>query len=518
MKDFSKKIAFILPTFLAIAVGSVVGLLLIRWLFSIQFQWLDLSTEVWDIFIPLLFPWIPMLIWLRSKLRSLQFKGSNSNGRMLFMVISWLTITATMIFSQQYLVSSTAKLLTLESVDQIIPSRKNEYYKIEKFYVDVGLAANISDFEVSGKHNENFNMNIYFVAPIINYETEEYNEPPKVWYGVNFHKRISNRLSPEEKENAFRTYFQECTSIMNNTDIYDLEYFKPIPKSKDKANFLAAVEVRLNQPTDENYVILSPIHEKFEERIGNKHLWSFLAFFLGTSIFTLVLLWPKFNYREVVRLRNKKYEKQESLFDGWEFLIPKGGHFVTSIIIDLNIIVFVIMVFSGVSFISASPMDLLEWGGNNKYQILQGEWWRLLTNIFLHSGIIHLVFNIFALVLAGIFIEPVLGRKQYTILYLLSGIFASFVSTVWHSNTVSVGASGAIFGLYGALFVLLIFTDVFPKQNQRTLIASIGSVIGINLIYGILTPQIDNAAHIGGLLSGAVIGYSTYYINKLLNS
>jgi rhomboid protease GluP len=92
MKDFSKKIAFILPTFLAIAVGSVVGLLLIRWLFSIQFQWLDLSTEVWDIFIPLLFPWIPMLIWLRSKLRSLQFKGSNSNGRMLFMVISWLTI------------------------------------------------------------------------------------------------------------------------------------------------------------------------------------------------------------------------------------------------------------------------------------------------------------------------------------------------------------------------------------------------------------------------------------------
>src|SRR5690606_27241607 len=463
MKDFCKKIVFILPTFLAIALGSIGGLLLIRWLFSIQFQWLDLSTEVWDIFIPLIFPWIPIIIWLRPKLKFLLFKSSASNGRFLFILISWITIMVTMMFSQSYIVSSTAKLLTLKSVDQIIPSRKNECYKIEKFYVDIGLAANISDFEVTGKHNEDFNMNVYFVAPIINYETEEYNEPPKVWYGVNFHKRISNRLSTEEKEDAFRSYFQECSSIMNNTDIYDLEYFKPIPKSKHKANFLSAVEVRLNQLTNENYTILSPVQEKFEERIGNKHLGSFLAFFIGTSIFILVLLWPKFNYREVVRLQKQSDKKQNDLFDGWELLIPKEGHFVTSIIIHLNILIFVIMVFSGVNFISPSTLDLLEWGGNNKYQLLQGEWWRLLTNTFLHGGIMHLIFNIFALVLAGIFIEPVLGRKQYTILYLLSGILASFVSAVWYSNTVSIGASGAIFGLYGALFVLLIFTDLFPK-------------------------------------------------------
>lgn len=518
MKNFCKKITFILPTFIAIALGSVVGLLLIRWLFSIKFQWLNLSAEVWDIFIPLLFPWIPIVIWLRPKLKFLQFKGSSGNGSFLFMIISWITIMLTMTFSQTYLVSSTARLVKLETVDQIKASKKNEYYTIKKFYVDESLAANISDFEVSGKHDENLNIHVYFVAPIINFETEEYNESPKVWYGVNFHKSISNRLTNQEKETAFRNFYEQCATKMSKTDIYDFEYFKPIQKSKHKANFLSAVEVRINQPADETYTILTPSQEKFDERIGNELLYSFIALFSGILIFTLALLWPKFNYREVVRLRRQFNSTNSNLVGGWDFLLPKDGHFVTSIIIHLNILVFLIMVFSGVSFIAPSMMDMLVWGGNNKYQLLQGEWWRLLTNIFLHAGIMHLIFNIFALVLAGIFIEPVLGRKQYALLYLSSGILASFVSAVWHSNTVSVGASGAIFGVYGALFTLLIFTNIFPKENRQTLIASIGSVIGINLILGAITPQIDNAAHIGGLFSGAIIGYLIHYINKFMNS
>src|SRR5690606_32704127 len=104
----------------------------------------------------------------------------------------------------------------------------------------------------------------------------------------------------------------------------------------------------------------------------NELLYSFIALFSGILIFTLALLWPKFNYREVVRLRKQSNTTSNNRLDGWDFLLPKDGHFVTSIIIHLNILVFLIMVFSGVSFIAPSMMDMLVWGGNNKYQLLQG--------------------------------------------------------------------------------------------------------------------------------------------------
>jgi rhomboid protease GluP len=148
------------------------------------------------------------------------------------------------------------------------------------------------------------------------------------------------------------------------------------------------------------------------------------------------------------------------------------------------------------------------WGANFRPVTLAGGEWRLLTNVFLHIGIIHLLFNMYALLYIGLLLEPHLGRLRFAAAYLLTGIAASTASLYWHDMTVSAGASGAIFGMYG-VFLAMLTTNFIEKSARKALLTSIAVFVGYNLMNG-LKGGIDNAAHIGGLVSGLVIGYVYY--------
>ncbi|MCO4293781.1 rhomboid family intramembrane serine protease [Solitalea sp. MAHUQ-68] len=185
---------------------------------------------------------------------------------------------------------------------------------------------------------------------------------------------------------------------------------------------------------------------------------------------------------------------------------PVKGFFITPIIIDLNISIFVLMVITGVSIMEPDNESLIRWGANFRPITLEGQWWRLLTNCFLHIGILHLLMNMYALLNIAVLLEPILGRTRYLAAYLLTGIVASMTSLWWHDLTVSAGASGAIFGMYG-VFLAMLTTDIIEKTTRKTLLSSITVFVAFNLIYG-LKGGIDNAAHIGGLISGLVVGYA----------
>ena len=121
--------------------------------------------------------------------------------------------------------------------------------------------------------------------------------------------------------------------------------------------------------------------------------------------------------------------------------------------------------------------------------------------------------NTYALYMAGVYLEPMLGKTKYILAYLCTGVLASIASLWWHKEGVnSAGASGAIFGLYG-VFLALLFTNLIPKQIRTSLLSSIGVFVVFNLIYG-MKSGIDNAAHVGGLLSGIVIGFIFYPVLK----
>lgn len=196
----------------------------------------------------------------------------------------------------------------------------------------------------------------------------------------------------------------------------------------------------------------------------------------------------------------------EKIKDFFSIFKPTQGFFITPILLDLNILIFILMILSGVSIISPDTESLLNWGANFRPMTLEGQWWRLFTSCFLHIGIIHLLMNMYALLYIGVLLEPILGRARFIAAYLLAGILASVASLWWHELTVSAGASGAIFGMYG-VFLALLTTNLIEKSARKSLLSSIGVFVGYNLLFG-LQGGIDNAAHIGGLIGGFIIGYS----------
>jgi rhomboid protease GluP len=199
---------------------------------------------------------------------------------------------------------------------------------------------------------------------------------------------------------------------------------------------------------------------------------------------------------------------QQKLQSFFSFFTPREGYYITPIIIDINILVFILMVFSGVSIFQPNTENLITWGANLRSITLSGQWWRLITNTFLHIGILHILLNMYALLYIGILLEPYLGKFRFASAYLFTGILASLTSIYWHPMTVSAGASGAIFGMYG-VFLAMLTTNIIDKKTRSALFASIGVFVVFNLMNGVKA-GIDNAAHIGGLIGGLIIGYAYY--------
>ena len=172
----------------------------------------------------------------------------------------------------------------------------------------------------------------------------------------------------------------------------------------------------------------------------------------------------------------------------------------------MNAVVFLIMVLRGVSPLLPSPQDAIAFGADYGPLTLNGQWWRLVTSMFVHFGIIHTGLNMWCLWNLGRAAKHLMGRVPYFLAYFVSGIFSSIASVYWHPMGASAGASGAIFGMAGALvsYVYLKKTPSHLTINKKML-GSLGTFIAYNLAFGAL-PGISNAAHIGGLVMGLAVG------------
>ncbi|MFZ1132610.1 MAG: rhomboid family intramembrane serine protease [Terriglobales bacterium] len=180
---------------------------------------------------------------------------------------------------------------------------------------------------------------------------------------------------------------------------------------------------------------------------------------------------------------------------------------VTQAIFGINVAVFVAMTLAGVSLTSPTEAELVHWGANFGPQTIGGEWWRLLTCVFVHIGIIHIAFNMWCLWGLGKLAESVYGHWTFGAVYLITGIAASVTSLAWNPGGTSAGASGAIFGIAGALIASsYLGSFTMPAAAVPGMLRSVLMFVGYNLVFGMMSGHTDNAAHVGGLVSGLILG------------
>lgn len=230
---------------------------------------------------------------------------------------------------------------------------------------------------------------------------------------------------------------------------------------------------------------------------------------IGSLIWLLMVTIPKVDKTQLDRIKTAKSHKvaQEDLRRIIVFLKPKEGLFITRLLIYVNVGIFTLMQLMGFGSISKGR-NLLDWGANFRPNIIDGEWRRLMTNIFLHSELLHLATNMLVLYYVGVLLEKRLGKTKYLTAYLLSGLCASIVSIWWHDATVSIGASGAIFGLYGTAIIGLL-TKTISRDFARAFVISFVVLIAFTTLTG-ARGGIDYAAYIGGFVNGLIIGLVLY--------
>ena len=181
---------------------------------------------------------------------------------------------------------------------------------------------------------------------------------------------------------------------------------------------------------------------------------------------------------------------------------------VTRLLVGINLVVFIAMLAGGAGLWHSSNNVQLAWGANFGPATQDGEWWRLGTAMFLHFGVIHLGLNLWALWDGGQLVERMYGPVRFVTIYFASGLAGNLLSLVANKGlAISGGASGAIFGIYGALLVFLWRErhNLHP-QDFRWFFWGAAGFAAVSLVLGLLITGIDNAAHIGGFVTGTLGG------------
>lgn len=181
---------------------------------------------------------------------------------------------------------------------------------------------------------------------------------------------------------------------------------------------------------------------------------------------------------------------------------------LTYILIFINMLVYLFSAFYSHDFMDMDMEVLIEMGALFSPLVIEHEqWWRLGTAMFLHGGLMHILMNMFSLYLIGRSVESYFNPKSYLAIYLFSGLIGAFFSLYMHPQSVGVGASGAIFGLFGALAGFFLAHREQIQSHTKAFMKDFGIILGINLVIGISIPSVDISAHIGGLIIGMIGGF-----------
>ncbi len=345
----------------------------------------------------------------------------------------------------------TEEMITLSEKDNLA-MKLLHYFIIEKGYTLILLQGVENEFWL-----ENLDEEYKIVRIVANYihNDEQY----------KFDVFKTNRI--------LRKIKAKTLSLRLNTLSIFLDLGNTVHLEEQQTKNLTAIEIKEDQDVKKNKVLKTYFPDlakklKFSEK--------------GLELFVKVT--------NDINEHNAKDQKKIS-----KVFTPKKP-IITYILLALNFAMFLIPSLLG-------NMDqFYNWGATYGPFIRMGQYYRLLTGAFIHGGIFHLLFNMYALWIIGSQLESFIGKSRYLLVYLFSAICASLLSITMNGNVASVGASGAIFGLLGAL---LYFGYHYRVYLGGVIKSQIIPIIVINLVLGFMMPGVDNAAHIGGLIGGCLM-------------
>jgi rhomboid protease GluP len=304
MDQFFVKFRLIIIPFLIIAIATTGIYSFLRWWFFIKNEVFVIDEPIVNFAGPLVLSLIAVLIWMRPRLKQLDFDSKNLRHPAIgATLLVWIAISVPSFFAQQYLISATGKLTQLTSISEISTHPKTKYYTLKNVYIDKQQARPYTITATSGKHNRNYDMAIYMPCPIFaakDTQSVAGNIKPLVWLAIKYKRTIRNNLTAADKDRAFNLFCQESKDDFDNRDFTNFTFLDRIGPSRELRKYADAITFKGSYKTP--YIILLPKWGRFEDRNGNMLLWFVGSLAIGTLIFILII--AVFPLKEQVKIND----------------------------------------------------------------------------------------------------------------------------------------------------------------------------------------------------------------------
>ncbi|HEY6620166.1 MAG TPA: rhomboid family intramembrane serine protease [Steroidobacteraceae bacterium] len=485
----------------------------LNWMLVAKTGWLPLDEEVVDFWLPGALAWILVIVLLQPRLRFLKLKDTQGNLPILYHIAALAVVAVPVILAQKYIRSVTGDITHIENADLIASSPMSKYYVVESICMHMDPPAS-KGFFTRGRPNAPLSVNIYVMAPVCSTRGQSDHEK-RVWIASHYHRVISNSASKAEINSSYGGFVRDSVSEFNALDPAQFRFLESIGRNSDRRRYEKTLEEAAYSVASP--IILIPHSEPFERRSGERLVWAAGSFGVGALIWLVMVLIPTLDRHKIPR--EPKATGAVKARDGWRALfLPRRSNYGLPVLLAINIAVFVAMVLSGLGVVSFDSDDLLAWGASFRPAIHGLGVFRLISSQFVHGGLIHLVNNLYGLIFAGIFLRPLVNNGRLIACYLLCGLAGSIASVLMHPATISMGASGSIFGLFGILLTMDALGDARMVAARKFILLNAGLFVGLNLLIGATSSGIDNAAHVGGLVTGVALGLVLFLAHRARQS
>jgi len=308
MNNFNDKLKLIFIPFLLLAACVIGGYTFLNWLLFIKWHAFAVREDVPNNWIPLVLPWIPIHFWLRPRLKLLCLKTKKGNPLAFYLFFAGFAIAIPTVFAQSYLQTATGKLTQLQSINHINEKEATKYYTLKNYYIDKKHIGVESTITISGKSHSNYDMRLYFVLPILATPNDTSNYNCLAWYGIHYYKRISNRLTKQEKDAAYADFVDDCQVSFDQRDVNQFIYFDRIGYTDEHKTYIAAIKNN-DRYSQNSTAVFIPVNEPFEARNGNRFGYIFGSLGIASLIFLLMIHYPDFDDEALGRFNSGTVEK-----------------------------------------------------------------------------------------------------------------------------------------------------------------------------------------------------------------
>jgi membrane associated rhomboid family serine protease len=497
--DFRFKFTHIFVPLMLLAVVFVALYSAANWFLFSDSGLVPLDQDLANLWLPGALGLLLAYALIAPRLRILALSGKR-NLPFLYEVVAAAVLIAPALFAQHYVSTASGRLTTVPNAAAIPSAPHTKYYAARQMCIDRRKPLIQRVNEIEGRRNEDLVFNLYVLVPVC-----DAGQKP-TWVGFKYTRSTDNTVSQTVKEANYRDFLQNAQQKFDAFDPRAVRYLESLGRSSDRRNYEKALPKTVSAAAVMP-LILIPHDDAFDARNGDAVQNAAIAFGAMAGIFAFMLLFPDLDPDKVAEEKKPRGERAPSEAHAWlGFVVPRRDAYGLPILIDINLAVFLAMALSGLGVMAFQSDDLLKWGANFGPPSLGFGAYRLITSQFVHGGLMHLAFNMYGLLIGGLILAPVMRKGGLIAAYLVCGLAGAITSAMVHPTIISVGASGAIMGLWGILLAMALLGDKRLAAARKPILLNCATFAGLTLFQGALNPGIDNAAHVGGLVMGLVVG------------